>query len=316
MDAQATATPASRTERYARTIEVSKRVRWDTDRDVIRGRQFDFTRKFLPDALTRMERFAFATPQEQRLISQIQGRTYANMFALVERYISAKMLDVSRSHALGDQVAMESLVRLTDEELKHQELFRRLETMMAADMAPGYTFMPQPNDVAGAVLSKGTWAVLGLTCDIEIFSIEHYKQSIDGDTETSELWKDVFRLHMREEAQHAVLDEMEWQREDAKLTPAQRDQGVTELIELVGAVDGLLQLQAQADADYFLRVNNRPLSGKEVEQLRAAFLAAYRWQYIVTGAGTERFTNLLVKLLTPEQLGRITGALGPLMAAV
>ena len=27
--------------RYARTIEVSRRIRWDIDRDVIRGRTFD-----------------------------------------------------------------------------------------------------------------------------------------------------------------------------------------------------------------------------------------------------------------------------------
>ena len=49
------------------------------------------------------------------------------MFALVERFIGAKTSELSASHALGDQVAFEALVRLTDEELKHQELFRRLE---------------------------------------------------------------------------------------------------------------------------------------------------------------------------------------------
>jgi len=30
-------------ERYAKCIEVSKRVRWDIDNDVIRGREFDFS---------------------------------------------------------------------------------------------------------------------------------------------------------------------------------------------------------------------------------------------------------------------------------
>ncbi len=54
------------------------------------------------------------------------------MFGLVERFIAAKVLEVGRDHALGDQVALEALVRFTDEELKHQELFRRLEAMMAA----------------------------------------------------------------------------------------------------------------------------------------------------------------------------------------
>lgn len=44
-------------------------------------------------------------------------------------------------------------------------------------------FKPQPNDVANAVLSKSTWAVLGLTLDIELFTQAHYRSSIDPDTE-------------------------------------------------------------------------------------------------------------------------------------
>ena len=309
----AIATPA--TTRYAKCIEASKRVRWDIDRDVIRGRQFDYDRKFLPDKLARMERFDFATPDEQRLISQVQGRTYANMFGMIERYIGAKVMEVTRGHALGDQVVVESLVRFTDEELKHQELFRRLEVMMAAKMPAGYRFMPPANDVATAVLSKCTWAVLGLTCHIEMFSIEHYRQSIDRDPEPSELWKDVFLFHMREEAQHAVLDEMEWQREDVRLTPAQREQGVTDLIELVAAVDGLLQIQAAADADYFLRIAPRKLAEAECAQLRAGFLSAYRWQYIVSGAQNERFLEVLSAMLPPAQMQRVATALEPIVAA-
>ena len=162
----------------------------------------------------------FLDGDEKRLVSQIQGRTYANIFGLVERYIGAKMLEISRDHWLGDQTALEALVRFTDEELKHQELFRRVEAMIAADMPAGYTFLPQPNDVAKAVLSKSTWAVLALTCHIELFTQAHYRQSIEPDADLSELWKDVFLFHWKEESQHAILDELEWQREDAKLDAA------------------------------------------------------------------------------------------------
>jgi hypothetical protein len=112
-----------------------------------------------------------------------------------------------------------------------------------------------------------------------------------------------------------VLDEMEWQREDAKLTAAQRDHGVTELIELVAAVDGILQIQSVADADYFMEVNPRKLPKAEAQKLRAAFLSAYRWQYIVSGAQNERFLNVLGGLCNPAQLGRITAALEPIMAS-
>ena len=43
------------TERFAKCIEVSKRVRWDIDQDVIRGREFDFSQKFLPDRISKLD---------------------------------------------------------------------------------------------------------------------------------------------------------------------------------------------------------------------------------------------------------------------
>jgi len=301
--------------RYAAAIDASKRVRWEIDRDVIRGREFDFSRKFLPDSLALIERFGHLNAEGRRLVSQIQGRTYANMFGLVERFIGAKMLEVSREHWLGDQKALEALVRFTDEELKHQELFRRLEAMMAAQMPAGYAFLPDPNGVANAVLGKSTWSVLGLTCLIELFTQAHYRASIEPDGKLSELWKDVFLFHWREEAQHAILDELEWRREHAKLDAAARDRAVDDLIALAGAVDGLLQIQAKSDAEYFSAIAGmRP--AQEVERTREAFLAAYRWQYIVSGVQEPRFGAILASLTTMAQRERIGAALTPIIASV
>ena len=304
---------AVETSRYAKSIANSKRIRWDIDKDVIRGRTFDFTKQFLPDGLSKVSRLEFLTVDEQRLLSQIQGRTYANMFGLVERFIAAKILDVSRTHSLGDQVALEALVRFGDEEIKHQELFRRIERMCAAGMPEGYTFAPEPNAVASAVLSKSTWAVLALTCHIELFVLAHYRESIDTDAHVSELWKDVFLYHWKEESQHAILDEMEWRREHARLSPAEVDQAVTDLIELVGAVDGVVQLQSRTDADYFLSARDRPFSTEEAERVRDGVLAAYRWQYIISGVREPRFSQALASMTTKGQMARIGEALAPIM---
>lgn len=302
--------------RYAKCVEVSKRIRWDTDRDVIRGRRFDFGKAFLPDGLSKVERLPFLGPDERRLYSQVQGRTYANMFALVERFIGAKMLEISRGHWLGDQVALEALVRLTDEELKHQEMFRRLETMMAPGMPAGYRFLPQPNDVAHAVLSASTWAVLALVCDIELFSQAHYRSSIDAQTEIDPLWKDVFLFHWKEESQHAIVDEMEWLREDRTLDAAQRDRAVDELIGLVGAVDGIVQMQAQADTGYFVGAAGRDFDGAQVQAIGQAMLEAYRWQYVVSGVQDPRYLELLGSMIDAGQGARIHAALAPIAGAV
>ena len=45
--------------RYARCIETSKRVSWDIDLDVIRGRHFDISDKFLPNTLSQVYRTLF-----------------------------------------------------------------------------------------------------------------------------------------------------------------------------------------------------------------------------------------------------------------
>ncbi len=305
--------PTENSIRYARSIEASKRIRWDIDHDVLRGRSLDVAQKFLPDGLSFVNELGFLTPHERRFMSQVQGRTYANIFGLVERFINAKVLEISKDYWLGDQIALEALVRFSDEEIKHQELFRRVEKLAATSMPPGYKVMPDPNDVARFVLGKSTWAVLALTSHIEIFTQVHYKTSIEPDAELSELWKDVFLHHWQEESQHAIMDELEWRREDAKLDAPARDRAVTDLIELVGGVDGILQLQARSDADYFLGVNDRPFTEVEQRTIRDTFLKAYRWQYIVSGVQQGRFVEMLTSMITPAQAERIVSALAPLM---
>jgi len=298
--------------RYARCIQASKRVRWDIDADVIRGRRFDVGHKFLPDGLSLADAFTTLSLDEKRFVSQIQGCTYANVFGLVERFINAKILELSRDHWLGDQVALEALVRFSDEELKHQALFRRIDTMVRDVLPDGYRFDVDPDAVARAVLGKSTWAVLALTLDIELFTQLHYRESIDPDTELSELFKDVFLYHWKEESQHAILDELEWVRDDAGLTAVERDRAVNEFIELVAAVDGILQVQAKADASYFAAKCGRAVDEAEAQAITAAFLKAYRWQYIHSGAQHPHFGKVLSSLITENQGQRIQAALATL----
>jgi hypothetical protein len=296
----------STTDRYAKVIEISKRVRFEIERDVFRGRGFDYSKTFLPDGLSLAGEMAFMSAADRRLLSQVQGRTYAYIFGLVERFIAAKALELGRAHAFGDQTALQAVVRMSDEEIKHQEMFRRLEAMMAADMPAGYVQTADPDAVAKVVLGKSTWSVIALTLDIELFTQAHYRASIDPKADLCPLWKDVFLFHWREESQHAVLDELELAQEDARLDKQQRD----------AAVDGILQAQAAADAQYFCAIAGTPFSAMQKEQIHAGVLKAYRWQYIVSGVMEPRFQKNLFGLIDAEQGARIQAALAPLMVAV
>lgn len=300
-------------EPYARCIAASQRVRWDIEKDVIRGRIFDVQQKFLPDGLSKVQELEFLTAEEKRYLSQIQGRTYANVFHMAERFVNAKVLEISHDHTLGNQTALEALVRFSDEELKHQEMFRRLERLAGAQMAPGYTFLPDPNEVAKVVLSKSSWAVLALTLHIELVTQVHYRQSIDLDPHVSPLFKDTFRYHWLEESQHAILDELEWKRADKNLSVEARDRAVDEFIELVGAVDGVLHIQAKADAEYFVRTCGRQLLEDQPHVVEQGVLKAYRWQHIISGAQQPHFIKVLSSLITENQGAKIQEALANIL---
>ena len=82
-------------------------------------------------------------------------------------------------------------------------------------------------------------------------------ESIREDADLSELYKDVFLFHWKEECQQAIMDELEWRRIDAGISPAARNMTVGELIQLVGAVDPIVQAQAAADPQSFCRASPR-----------------------------------------------------------
>ena len=90
-------------------------------------------------------------------------------------------------------------------------------------------------------------------------------------------------------------------RHDGEVTASQRDLAVDEFIELVAAVDGILQAQAKADARYFAATCGRAVGEAESRTVEAAFLRAYRWQYIHSGAQQPHFGKVVARLITDAQ---------------
>jgi len=286
-------------------VDGFERIPLDIEHEGIRAPKCHAPEKFQPDAERTTRALPSLHPAEQRLMRQIEGRTYANIFGLVERLVEAKALEMNHDRQRYDQLSLRGLLQLSGE-LKHQQMFRHIERMAAAGMPQGYVFAPEPNAVASAVRGKSVWAVLALICHIELFALRHYRESIDLDSRLSALCKDVLLDHWREESKHAVRAELEWNRENAQLTTQQRDRAVDELIEIEMVIGRLLRSQSKLDADYFLRIRGWTLGRDDASQVRAAVLEAYRREYVGTSK-QGRLGQVLTRLITPaqyEHLGR------------
>ena len=135
-------------ERYARCIASSKRVRWDIETDVIRGRRFDRANKFLPDGLTLVNRLDFLSPVNvgEIVILQAQVNFAArtsmevgcrveteHMHTGVRRNVTKAYLTFVAVDELGRPRPVRALELVTDEDhRRHREAMQRREARLRA----------------------------------------------------------------------------------------------------------------------------------------------------------------------------------------
>lgn len=267
-----------------------QRVRWDIGRDVIRGRTPDVRKPFLPPGLSLVDELPFLAPADRLLLGHVQGRTYAWLLDLCERFTGARRLRPGQ--------------------------LRRLAQLLGPCMPAGHEPTSDPDAMTQIARGKSSWAVLALSLVIELSALAHYRCSLQSAEGLCALWKDVLLARCKEESRHAALDELEFLREDARLSAAQRDRGVNDLIALMGAMEGIVSAQSDADARYFLANASGRYDPDQRREAGECLLKAYRWQHLMCGVMEPPFQRLLFGAIDLSQVDRISQALRPLMDAV
>jgi len=300
---------------HARCLANSQRINWRID-EVLGDQAFDTSRRWLPARLSGAASVTFLDEGERRKLTHVEMASYAHLFGYVEEFIAPKVTQLSRDHAIGDRVTFDALTSFAAEEVKHMHLFRRLRARVDEALGFETSLIGDADATARYVLSKSTGAVLLLTACIEWFTQLHYTEAFADDESLDGLTKRVFRAHWLEEAQHAQIDHLEALRAFEQMDMAGREQAIDELIELVGAVDGLLKQQVALDVANFARYLGREFDLAEREELERGLLRAKRWTFLESGVTHPRFQELFAAVTTPEQQARVGVALSGLLDPV
>jgi hypothetical protein len=298
--------PRNATKRYLRLVEMPAPRGGDYTREAIRSR-VDFAEKFLPDRVAQVCRLRFLSLAQRRLLNQIQGRTYINMVSLLEQSLGVALLDLEPDHWLRNQTAR-AAVRFGDEQVSHRELFAKIERLLAEGMPTGYRFLPRVDKVAARMRGKSTWAALALICHIEACAQAHCRRAAPSE-HLAGLYGDLLLLRWKQESQHAIVDELRWIAEDAKLSDRARERALDDFVALVTLLHEALAIQADADARYFADICGSWLAPSELAEVGDAVCGAYRWQYIVSGIDEQRFAAVLRTMISENQGERIQGVL-------
>jgi hypothetical protein len=282
---------------YDQVLDGSVRNAWTVD-ECFGGRDFDFDKPFVPERIAGVRDIGCLGDDEKRLLNQIRGNSYCHLFAFVEEYIVPMVMDSARSDVYGDEARLRSLLRFAEEETKHQELMDRACRQFAAGFGVEPGLVPGREAVAEAVLSASPLAALLLTSMIEWYTQLHYTEHVRDGAELDGLFRDLLRFHWIDESRHARLDSLLIDEVAQTLTSAEREAAIDELLELGGAVDGLLAQQVELDIDTLARATGRTFTDAERDEIRAHQQRAYRWTFIGSGLEHPRFVRIVEDLTT------------------
>src|SRR5215831_13015230 len=166
--------PTTHNYNYRDTLAVSQKICWKID-DIIGGdKKLDFTRRFMPESLARVEGLSFLTANERKTLNQIKGNTYLNIFGLVEEFILPFVLDHARPQLQGDDYRIRALLQFAGEEAKHIHLFKRFREEFEAGFGNKCDVIGPAEDVKRFVLSHSPLGVGIAILHIEWMTLRHY----------------------------------------------------------------------------------------------------------------------------------------------
>jgi hypothetical protein len=297
---------------YAACLQPAESKPWTVD-ECFAGRQFDFTKRFLPERIAGVDSIGCLDDDERRMLNQIRGNSYCHLFAFVEEYIVPMVIDHARADAFGDETRLWSLLHFASEELKHQEMMRRAVAQFQAGFGVECGLIPGREQVAAAVLTAPPLTALLLTSMIEWFTQLHYTEHVKDGAELDELFRDLLRYHWIDESRHARMDSLLVDEVADGLSAEEREQAIDQLLELGGAVDGLLGDQVELDIDALQAASDRRFTEAERDEIRTHQRRAYRWTFLVSGLEHPNFVRI-VEQLTTHGADKIAGTARALAA--
>jgi hypothetical protein len=286
---------------YRDTIVASQRVNWNIEEIIGGEKQLDFSKRFMPESLARVEGLAFLNDDEKRVLNQIRGHAYLCIFGLVEEFILPFVLDHVRPSLDKDDYRVRAFLQFASEEAKHIQLFKRFSSEFQANFGTECKVIGPAADVANAVLSHDPLSVALVILHIEWMTQRHYIDSIRDDQDLDLQFKSLLKHHWLEEAQHAKLDTMMVEALAAGMSEADIQTTVDGYLDIGGFLDTGVRQQTLFDLEAFEAATGRKLTESEREEFIEKQHQANRWTYIGTGMTHPKFVETLEALNAAER---------------
>jgi hypothetical protein len=262
---------------YEATLSSAPTIPWRIE-DIIGGeKRLDFSKRFMPEALARVEALPFLNSDEKRALNQIRGNAYLCIFGLVEEFILPFVIDHAKPTLQDDGYRVRALLQFAGEEAKHIQLFKRFRAEFEAGFGTECPVIGPPEAIAKVILAHDPLAVALATLHIEWMVQGHYVDSVKDNQNIDPQFKNLLKHHWLEEVQHAKLDTLMVESLAATRSEEQLMSAVEEYVEIGGFIDGGLAQQVQFDLESFIAATGRELNDEQKQTFITVQRQANRW---------------------------------------
>ena len=281
---------------YQDTLAASQKVNWRIE-DIIGGdKKLDFTKRFMPESLARVEQLAFLNDDEKRVLNQIRGNTYLSIFVIVEEFIVPYVLDHIRPSLDEDDYRSRAFLQFVGEEVKHIQLFKAFCREFEQGFETECKVIGPAADIGKEVLSNDPLGVALAILMIEWMTQDHYVDSVKDDGDIDPLFKSMLKNHWLEESQHAKLDTMMVEHIAAGLDAEAIARGVDAFFAIGGFLDEGLGQQVLFDLEALETATGRTFTADERKAFIDVQTQANRWTYLGSGMVHPKFLQTMDRL--------------------
>jgi hypothetical protein len=292
---------------YVQSLNRAVKVNWQVE-DIIGGdKRLDFSKRFMPEVLARVNKIACLNEAEKLILNQIRGNSYLHMFGLVEEFIVPSVIDHVKTTGLSDITATQALLHFAEEESKHIRLFRRFSEEFEIGFGSRCDGIGPIQEIVSAVLQHHPLGVILIILYIEWMTQYHYLASIrDNASESLDFqFCSLLRNHWLEESQHTILDTLMVERLVQELAPSEVETGVEDFFKLIEFLTGGLMAQVQLDLESLARATGRTFTEAERQEIVTVQEKSYRWTFVGSGITHTQFVEVF-KQVSPAQQQRLS----------
>ncbi len=292
---------------YEQSLNRAAKVNWQVE-DIIGGdKRLDFSKRFMPEALARVNEIACLNEAEKLILNQIRGNSYLHLFGVTEEFIVPSVINHVKTTGLADITATQALLHFAEEESKHIRLFRRFAEEFEIGFGNQCDGIGPAQDITDAVLQHRPLGVMLFILYIEWATQYHYLASIRDNASESldSQFCSLLRNHWLEESQHTTLDTLMVEQLVQQLEQFEVDAGVEDFFKLIEFLNGGLMAQVQLDLGNLARATGRTFTEAEKQEIQTVQEKAYRWTFIGSGLTHTQFVEIF-KQVSPAQQQRLS----------